>query len=330
MKKIFILLILLISFTFLQAQSHTYNACCRYSKGNVMGDCSCPGCRKDHEDEIKARTIESERKSAEARAEFKIKQEKAQADAKRIEEENKRPREQIVIGIPNSETKVKIETIKINTVVPKKNKSQLKQTQMIAPYRNTFVAYSSKNFFLDKNLDTIFKNQNFSDTYGVSTKNQNGFPDNLGIIVLKERKSYTFNGYNYNHSISDFVDINGNRLLNDNDISDIIHIIDNNFLITYGGSVLYGYDVKNLGISAKFVIYNFKTKESFELLKEQGDNALNTQVYDFFTKSSSNKPDFDFTLNESLNYKAFVISPKPRNRGYRIYYIMSDDKILVQ
>ena len=36
------------------AQSHTYNACCRYSKGNVTGDCICPGCKKDKDDEVKA------------------------------------------------------------------------------------------------------------------------------------------------------------------------------------------------------------------------------------------------------------------------------------
>lgn len=48
------------------AQAHTYNACCVYGKGNVMGECVCPGCKKEKEEKIKV--SQQERKEQQEKA----------------------------------------------------------------------------------------------------------------------------------------------------------------------------------------------------------------------------------------------------------------------
>ncbi len=97
MKKagLVILFTIICAITF--AQAHTYNACCRYGKGNVMGDCVCPGCKKDKDDEIKASQEETKQLQAKAAAEQAVKD--AAAKKAREDEANKKAKETNTITI---------------------------------------------------------------------------------------------------------------------------------------------------------------------------------------------------------------------------------------
>ena len=93
MKKLFTVLAFTIISAVAFAQAHTYNICCRYTKKTVTGDCACPGCLKEDDDEIKAQEVESRQRQAKAEQEYAEKKaafQKEDQEQNRIREEREK------------------------------------------------------------------------------------------------------------------------------------------------------------------------------------------------------------------------------------------------
>jgi len=235
MKKVIAILFFCFSFYCGLAQSHTYNACCRYGKGNVMGDCACPGCQKDKTDEIKAAQEERKQqdaKNAEEQAKKLADDKKAkeEAEQKKIANQKQKENNNIVIGDPNPK--------KEPIPKPVTEKADFTDKTVMVPFQDG----EGERFFGVKQygfMDTARKllffagpYPNYTSTFynsGTSCFHQS-VPFNLGMIGI---------GY----KSVDIVYPSGKREFNDNSISAVWHLRDNFFLVRKGNGH-YLYDIK--------------------------------------------------------------------------------------
>ena len=162
MKKLFITIFVIFLTSSLFAQAHTYNACCRYGKGNVMGDCVCPGCKKDKDDEIKASQEETKQLQAKAAAE-QAKKVEADKRAKEIAiEKNKkeiieRKNNTIIIGLPEKTEPGPILDFDFKAFNEEKLKYEVVYEQKEENWAEKYGVHSAKLLFKAKVISTISK-----------------------------------------------------------------------------------------------------------------------------------------------------------------------------
>ncbi len=241
MKRIVIsfLFILITACTF--AQSHTYDACCRYGKGNVTGDCICPACKKDKDDNNKVLQEEAKQLQAKAAAENAQKEaaiKKANEDLAKKKEVEQKQTNTITIGSPNAkkepEKLLKKATSTTNNVV-----------------MNPFISREGKDYFgvyepgyMNPNHELLFflgpDIEYSSESFQNNTYHYN-YPKNLGLGRIAKLDG---NG----GVLPVYCDIyypTGKREFNDNSIKWIYHLKDNFFLLDVYDKGPYLYDIKS-------------------------------------------------------------------------------------
>src|SRR5690606_33208431 len=131
------------------------------------------------------------------------------------------------------------------------------------------------------------------------------FPPNIGIVVLKE----TRRDGNNNLPIMNFIDINGNRLLNDNQIYLITHLHGDLFLISRGG-MFEGHTstAKPDDQIGPAYIYNIKTnkKINIEYTQQYADGRRNVQI--------------SLGRGEKFCNLGFTVHQKSKSRYENFYY----------
>lgn len=184
------------------------------------------------------------------------------------------------------------------------------------------------------NGDTVFKKHEFKSCHGIASEllnnhpeiNKYNFPPNIGIVILNEEKTIPIgNGRTraVKSPISDLVDIKGRRILNDDNITAILHLADDYFILAKGFT--YSSDSGTKSDDAE--IYNLKTKKSFPITKGfiYGSssvffsNDLRTACVAYCIKKERLKP--------KDSYKAFVVTSLDYSKKYAIYYINNDGEI---
>jgi hypothetical protein len=180
------------------------------------------------------------------------------------------------------------------------------------------------------NGDTIFNNHEFKNCIGVMTYpeiNKFNFPPNIGIVKLNEEKTIPFtnsSGTHYNkYPISDLVDISGKRILNDDNISYILHLVDDYFVLLKGMTSLVGNKNAFDGVD----IYNLKTGISYPVQK--GYATHNRGIYHRVLISSHLNevyPHRKEDLKPKGSYKAFFVT-EVWSKQYIFYYINNNGEI---
>lgn len=337
-KILLLLIIFLFAVTKVIAQAHRMNSSCKYAK-YVKGaatdesqSAKCQACQKEREKEREARLKEDKRRNDIVVA--KTKADKAASDIAYI----KRNQE---IAEKNKVTEVFV-TMPKNTVV--KNTTPDKKPESKGMAKNYFYTenndidnqcisdmwrpknQSPTNYFIFNNVKK-FANNEFKACIGSTWKHRDrekfNFPANIGIVVFNE--TFTLkNGENI--QISDLIDSNGKRILNDNSISIIIHFADDYF-IAFRGEPSFSYGNNNVrfvnnNIGDAF-IYNIKTKQKY-LMKRYTSNGvdLGYDVDKVINLSGSFKD-----KEELSKYKARFIT-KTGNSEYTEYYITKDSKLV--
>lgn len=236
MKKagLVILFSIICAITF--AQAHTYNACCRYGKGNVMGDCVCPGCKKDKDDEIKASQEETKQLQAKAAAE---QAKKVEADKKAREEEEKKKEvakkekenNTITIGDPNP---------KKDPVNKPLNKNAEINDNTIMRY---FIAVEGKRYFGVEQAGFMDSAKNLLFFVGPYPASASTFRD--GVNTYHSSVPFNLGLGSPNYGIVDIYHPSGKRELDDNSIRLIFHLRDNFFRLIKNDNHCYLYDIKS-------------------------------------------------------------------------------------
>lgn len=333
-KLIFPILLLVTANSY--AQTHTYKAgWCRYAKqtkGDVKGEVAsfqCKACDKEKQKEEEVKNTESKKRADVATANYKAKKaaDKKDADLKKAEDAKNAHSGEVLINGTKTATS-KISTTK--KVEPKKTENHYFYS--ISPtslyYLNSMaeVSYQEQGFIV--NGDSIFTKKEFKKCAGLPLrnntdfKNELNFPPNIGIVILKEEKIITIK-YSSGRTvekkmfISDLVDIKGNRLINDDEITFIIHFVDDYFILFKG-------DVSS-GTYYRFddaAIYNYKTKQSHQLRKY--NKYINVAL-------SANSPRLLYSIDKDKlknkgEYKAFFATDMALKK-YVVYYITNDGKI---
>ncbi|WP_186774579.1 hypothetical protein [Chitinophaga pinensis] len=144
--------------------------------------------------------------------------------------------------------------------------------------------------------------------------NKDKFPPGIGIVILNE----TAGG----HVISDLVDGTGKRLLNDDNISTIVHFSGDYFILLEGKYFGRGAAPHSSYDFPDGAIYNYKTKQRYELPAFQPANHKHVQVGWVVNGTYMDKK----KLRDKSTYDAFfeVIT------GYdvsMIYYITKEGKL---
>lgn len=159
MKKTLALLFFCFTFYCGMAQTHTYDACCRYSKGNVTGDCICPACKKDKDDEKKASQEETKQQMAKIAADRAIKdaadkKAKEEADRKKIADEKKRDENKIVINIPKPVAN-DLSDFDRNLFFSERKKYEVKYDENDKDLGNEMIPHKTKILYNGKVINTL-------------------------------------------------------------------------------------------------------------------------------------------------------------------------------
>jgi len=268
------LFVLVLGATQVKAQAHDNSRrACRLFKNIAQEEGAiCPGCQADYKKEQAARDAENKRRNDVV---------KAKAEAAEKVREIARKKEQAEREANNKVTKVFVTMPKSTSI---KTAAPDKTTQPKEIVKNYFYAENddinirsitdmynptgsrgekaSDHFII--NNEKRFINNEFKACIGSLVRNipkeEYNFPPNVGIVVLNE--SFTDKNGN-NLQISDLIDPKGNRILNDNSISTIIHFADDNFIAFRGKpDKSWGYNyVRFFRYAGDAFIYNLKTKQ---------------------------------------------------------------------
>lgn len=331
------ILLLLITFLFavtkVNAQAHDNSkGGCRLAKNHVSTGYICPACEAIDKKEKEARLKEDKRREV-----VRIEKEKADKIARDLANKKK----QQEIAEKNKVTEVAVTMPKSNVV---KNTNPDKKPESKGMAKNYFYTerndidnqsvssmwdpknQSPTNYFIINNVKK-FANNEFKACVGSMLEYGNrekfNFPANIGIVVLNE--TFTLkNGENI--QISDLIDSNGKRILNDNSISIIIHFADDYF-IAFRGKPSFSYGNNNVrfvnnSIGDSF-IYNIKTKQKY-LMKRYIINGVDLGYdVDYVVNLCSSFKDKE----ELSKYKARFIT-KTAWTEYTEYYITKDSKLV--
>lgn len=235
MKKAGLVLLFTIICAITFAQAHTYNACCRYGKGNVMGDCRCPGCQKDKDDEIKAAQEETKKLQAIAAAEKVIKdaadkKAKEEAEQKKIADQKLKEENKITIGILNPEKEP------VNKPVNKS--TEVNDNTFMMP----FIEREGERFFGVNQAGYMDTSRNLLFFVGSYPAHASTFHTSNNTYHY----SVPFNiGWGSPGKSVDIYHPTGKREFNDNSITTITHLRDNFFILTKSDRHHYLYDIKS-------------------------------------------------------------------------------------
>ncbi len=330
MKKLFLTILLIFAIQTTQAQSHQMGAKynCKLKKGNPNTEgYPCEACTAKDKKEQNAKIAEDKRRFAVAQAEAEAK--KAASEKVRLAklaEEKK-----------NAESgKVYINAQK-NTVATSSNKTKIKSLEKNNSQKNYFYNFSNNQSSYDLtfrsgkvgfivNGDTILKKNGFKHSYGIysSENNKYNFPPNVGIVVLSQTKLIPpSNGRKIaiEIPISDLVNMKGERMINDDNISGILHFADDYFILLKGSFQMLSNYCSYEGAE----IYNFKTQEKYPLLGYSG-----RYVYVALSKRTNNECANYCVKKEDLkpygSYKAYLVTEVDWKK-YVVYYINNESKI---
>lgn len=335
MKKLLILIITICCWSNVNAQSHDMSpgSTCKLIKTSVNSESRvCPACAAKDKKEKDAKLAEDNRRNQaiwdKAKAD-KIANENAWK-AKQLEDaKNAHSGEVLINGNANVGVK-NVSSSKISEI----NKLQKNYFYSIDKYENnsSLLGYFRPNNGFIVNGDTILKNHEFKSCHGIASVplnnhpkiNRYNFPPNIGIVTLNEEKiSPPMDGRKVAVSvpISDLVDIKGKRILNDNNITAILHFADDYFILLKG--YWYGWD--NQFSFQEAEIYNYKTKEKYPLQKSNNGKTVDLS-------SRTNNCDIVYRVNEESlkpaeSYKAFLVTRLDYKSQYVVYYINNDSKI---
>ena len=341
MKLLLITILTIFCLNNIHAQAHDLRpgSCCMLTKERNTECTECTACSKIRIAERKAIVAEDKRRAdvlfAKAKAENEILQ-KAY-DAKLVE--NAKKAESGKVYINGNDYKGKTITPAPKTeqksATPNYFYSVADQWTIISAY--TFQGYfdiPQKTGFIINN-DTVFGNNQFKKCIGlflttqVSENHKNNefnFPPNIGIVILNEKIPKTSDwGRKVGQvwEIADLIDIKGKRLLNDDNVTAILHFADDYFILFKRG---YSFQT---GI--KFddaVIYNYKTKVSYPISKNHwGTPSVDfADIYTCPTRPGV-APSLELLLNlNQTNYKAFFVATIGLGRKM-VYYVSNDGKI---
>lgn len=283
------LLFLVSFFTQANAQSHDVKARnCKYWKkspnpgsGAEVTDFSvCKVCSEKKDKEEAAKRAEDKRRADALVAKTKADNErkaKEAAEKQRLQNEKNKPVNATIVMSPNTGKSTPAKTKEKKDVKMEKNyfyvspetASKTRRMHYDADYDFSHGDDGWQNL-IDSNIPYpverlsegfIINNQKvFAQKYilckGIASDkdNQFNFPPNIGIVQLNEFP-FSFNGKHYPiyKKLYDLIDIKGNRILNDNTIIFIDHIIDDWFIIERDPN-----RVSEKGRS----LYNYKTKQN--------------------------------------------------------------------
>jgi hypothetical protein len=333
MKNKILITVITALFTILQvsAQAHDNSkGACRLVKSRysvVEPGATCPACvAKDKKEQV-ARDAENKRRNDAVIAAAKAKQKARELEIikeKELAEKNK-PKEVFVTMPKNTTVK--------NTIPDKKTESKGVVKNYFYTENNDInnqsisdmiIRYQKiSNYFLINN-EKKFTNNEFKACIGGlwkhRDKNDFNFPPNVGIVVLNE----SFKDKNGKSiQISDLIDLKGNRILNDNSISTIIHFSDEYFIIFRGLPVFFSGNIVSFSRGGgDAFIYNLKTQQKHTLQRYTNDEGMDGGYeVDFVVNLTGNPAEID-----KSKYKARFKS-KTGFKKSTYYYITIDNKI---
>lgn len=352
MKQLIIIMLTMFSLNFANAQSHNPgpNSNCKLNKNyrpNIE-KISCPACDLNDKKEKTAIEAEDKRRSDIIVAKAKSEKEaldKAYKDKLALDAKKREAAGVVVVSVPvNVAAKNKTIAKKVEAKSLKANyfHSDMKGTEVVpwdidAMNSYTVIGANKNVFFVDK--DTLFRNNEFklcvglpvsiedndNRLYNVNYIKKLNFPPNVGIVVLNEQKTITFtrkdgSTFENNYPISDLVGIDGKRILNDNDITFIIHFADNYFILLKGNYTNYSHyqfdDVE---------IYNLLTKKTFPMRKYKEEVVIIARGIN----SSRMIENGENKLWNKETYKAFILI-NIAWKSYVAYYITTNGIIAEQ
>ena len=341
MKQLLLIILTLFCQNMINAQSHVIkpDVNCKFNKVKYGTEAAiCPACANINKKEKEAIAAEDKRRTdvleAKAKAE-KEARDKAWQD-KLAEDKKKAESGKVYIGnstnVTNqvTESKKELESMKQNYF----HVLSLNHQDDGNPYSlNRYFETNQSNGFII-NSDTLFRNQfrkcigirNPSQLWVSRTYNEFNFPPNLGIVILNEEKSISYTNSYGTHSkmypIADLIDINGKRILNDPNITAILHFVDDYFILFKGMYSAYGtYNIDYSFDDA--VIFNYKTKATYPIHHESNWNKVYTTGY-------VNKAAEGYRADMSPvfgTWKAFISVKRGINLGSILYYVTIDGRI---
>lgn len=222
MKKTLALLFFCFTFYCGIAQSHNYRPCCRYSKSNVTSECTCPGCQKDKDDEIKAAQEETKQQAAKAAAEQAKKLEadrkaKEEAEQKKLADQKQRDENKIVIGNPNPQKDP------INKPVNKK--ADFNDNTVMLEFQD----WEGERLFGVRQSGFMDTSRNLLSFAGTSNSTSTFF--NTGTRCYHQSVPYNLGLIHIGYKSIDLVYPSGKKEFNDNSIKNITHLRDDFFLV---------------------------------------------------------------------------------------------------
>jgi len=289
--------------------------------------------KKNDKKEKDAKIAEVKRRNDKIWADAKAKKEaddKAYRD--KIDKENteaKLKSGNVLINAQPTSTIGKIQSEKpkaVNAVYKKDYFYNVIKTGQSGGYRTLDYLYFTKNNTGFKiNGKSILDKNEFASYFAIdSISNGENFPPNIGIVRLHQTRTIPPGDgrkVSIEAPIFDLVDSNGKRLFNDDEITLIMHFVDDYFIIGRGEYFHIWYDVGYGTFSDRVEIYNLTTKKSF---------VLDKQTYSRSTK-------IDKRVNMALldgmwlkgSYKAYIKS-EVELKHRRIYYINNVGQIETQ
>ena len=339
MKNLLILIFTICCWSNSNAQTHNVlSAHCKFSKAKVDFEGQvCVVCNNNDKKEKDAKLAEDNRRN-------QVAWDKAKAD--KIASENARKAKQLEDAknahsgkvLINGNGNVGVKNIPSNKI-SHINKLQKNYFYSISRYDNSnsipldYFNIGNNGFII--NGDTIFKKNEFKSCHGIASVPVNNnpeingynFPPNIGIVILNEEKIIPpGNGRtrSVRCAISDLVDSKGKRILNDDNISAILHFADDYFILLKGSyfertgysSVIRGWCFDDASI------YNMKTNLSHPIQK----NGRSVQVSYATNINPSVRSEM---LLSKETYKAYFFTEIGFNE-FMVYYITNEGTIKEQ
>jgi len=194
------------------------------------------------------------------------------------------------------------------------------------------------------NNDTVFNKNEFQKCIALPGKESTGafafgnklnFPANIAIVILNEEKEIPAgNGRKVasNWPIADLVDSKGKRILNNDDITAILHFADDYFILFKGSSFAGGgrYGTTYFMFDDA-EIYNYKTKTSYAIRKQPYQNTAGW----VHGTTRINFPRLSYAVGDNKlwkdgTYKAFFLTEVAYRTNYVAYYVTNNGTVEAQ